>query len=291
MAQQTINLGQPGSGAGGDDARTAFVKIMANFGELYPAALPGTAAQKQAARDMFGLGTAATRAVQTGPTDTTANALMAVGAFGLGSVSGGVKPSSDNIDDVSLAVGVSYRYDASTVGTKPSASGSYVVLRINNIGCTQLAFDYSASTVYVRNYAAAWLPWRKLFHEGNIIGTVSQAGGVPTGAIIERGSNASGEYARYADGTQICWRDFAPISVAANAASAVIGWSYPAGFTAAPLMMTCATVNFSQHIDAALALCDNGPVHNQSSTRMILRNLSATARDIGLRVVAIGRWY
>lgn len=31
-----------------------------------------------------------------------------------------------------------------------------------------------------------------------IAGTVSQSGGVPTGAIIERGSNANGEYVRYA---------------------------------------------------------------------------------------------
>ena len=41
---------------------------------------------------------------------------------------------------------------------------------------------------------------------GNVLGTVSQLGGVPTGAIIERGSNANGEYVRFADGTQICWK-------------------------------------------------------------------------------------
>ena len=35
----------------------------------------------------------------------------------------------------------------------------------------------------------------------NILGTVSQAAGVPTGEIIERGSNANGEYVRFADGT------------------------------------------------------------------------------------------
>jgi len=40
----------------------------------------------------------------------------------------------------------------------------------------------------------------------NALGTVSQSGGVPTGAIVERGSNANGEYIRFADGTQICWK-------------------------------------------------------------------------------------
>ncbi|MEG0923200.1 MAG: hypothetical protein RSD57_15910 [Comamonas sp.] len=37
-----------------------------------------------------------------------------------------------------------------------------------------------------------------------ILGTVTQSGGVPTGAIIQRGSNANGIFVRFADGTQIC---------------------------------------------------------------------------------------
>lgn len=40
---------------------------------------------------------------------------------------------------------------------------------------------------------------------GNIVGTVSQSGGIPTGAIVERGSGPGGHYTRFADGTQICW--------------------------------------------------------------------------------------
>lgn len=36
-----------------------------------------------------------------------------------------------------------------------------------------------------------------------IVGAVSQSGGVPTGAIIERGSNANGEFTKFADGTAI----------------------------------------------------------------------------------------
>jgi len=39
---------------------------------------------------------------------------------------------------------------------------------------------------------------------GNILGTVSRSGGVPTGAVIERGSNANGSYVKFADGTLIC---------------------------------------------------------------------------------------
>lgn len=39
---------------------------------------------------------------------------------------------------------------------------------------------------------------------GLAVGTVSQSGGVPTGAIIESGSNVNGQYTKYADGRLIC---------------------------------------------------------------------------------------
>lgn len=40
-----------------------------------------------------------------------------------------------------------------------------------------------------------------LYSRDSILGTVSQSGGIPTGAIIERGSNANGRFTKYADGT------------------------------------------------------------------------------------------
>jgi hypothetical protein len=44
-----------------------------------------------------------------------------------------------------------------------------------------------------------------VYGRSNILGTVSQSAGVPTGAIIQRGSNANGQFTRFADGTQDCW--------------------------------------------------------------------------------------
>jgi hypothetical protein len=44
------------------------------------------------------------------------------------------------------------------------------------------------------------------FSRSNLLGTVSQSAGVPTGAAIQRDSNSDGSYTRFADGTQICWR-------------------------------------------------------------------------------------
>lgn len=44
-----------------------------------------------------------------------------------------------------------------------------------------------------------------VYGRSNIVGTVSQSGGVPTGAIFQRGSNPNGEFVRFADGTMISW--------------------------------------------------------------------------------------
>ncbi|MEQ9260225.1 MAG: DUF2793 domain-containing protein [Roseovarius sp.] len=65
---------------------------------------------------------------------------------------------------------------------------------------------------------------------GNLLGTVSQSGGTPTGAVIEYASNANGHYIRHADGTQICWRNTLQLSFA-TAARLEATWTYPASFT------------------------------------------------------------
>lgn len=44
---------------------------------------------------------------------------------------------------------------------------------------------------------------QRIYTRDNLVGPVSQSGGAPTGAVVERGSNANGEYLRLADGTQI----------------------------------------------------------------------------------------
>ena len=48
----------------------------------------------------------------------------------------------------------------------------------------------------------------EIYGQGNILGTVSQSAGVPTGAIIESGSNANGRFVKYADGTVLCYGDY-----------------------------------------------------------------------------------
>lgn len=162
-------------------------------------------ANASAGRTALGLGNAATRAVQTSPTDTTAGALMAVGAFGLGG-------NSALIYDPDTVYRPTGMYDVEpsvTWPNRPLVGGWTRLLHISHGNVSGFATQYAtASFEYGGNRhlyrvcaAGVWSAWVELFHTGNILGIVSQSGNIPTGAIIERGSNANGRYTKYADGT------------------------------------------------------------------------------------------
>lgn len=124
----------------------------------------------------------------------------------------------------------------------------------------------------------------------NILGTVSQSAGVPAGAIIERGSNANGEYVRFADGTQIC--TFIYNELGYDISTAYLGgyrgggviWVYPAAFVAKP------SVQATPEILSGFG-CGLG---TQSSTQAVLFWFSVTTQAAAGRMsalVAVGRWF
>jgi hypothetical protein len=95
----------------------------------------------------------------------------------------------------------------------------------------QVVWTWAASArVFYRIYNSGWGPWQLIGLP--ILGTVSQSGGSPTGAIIERGSNSNGEYVRFADGTQICTFDVA--MPASNGALVTASATVPAAYIATP---------------------------------------------------------
>ena len=79
---------------------------------------------------------------------------------------------------------------------------------------TALAFDPATAAVSgqaVQQDAADVAPGRLMLAQHGItrpgiVGPVSMAGGVPAGAVIERGSGASGEWVKWADGTALVTR-------------------------------------------------------------------------------------
>jgi len=127
---------------------------------------------------------------------------------------------------------------------------------------------------------------------GLAVGTVSQSGGVPTGAIIESGSNANGEYVRFADGTQICT---SPLLTGGNvdiaygpiASTGEITWTFPAPFITMP--------NTSGVEKANVGGCwvvrgQSGAESNTTACYRICRAVAIAAAPAA-GFIAIGRWY
>lgn len=120
---------------------------------------------------------------------------------------------------------------------------------------------------------------------GNLIGSVSESGGVPTGAVIERGSNAQGEYVRFADGTQICT---ASVTVDINQSNGALFWSgaashsFPMAFVQTP------------HGTGSLSSTADGWINGRADSAAAWEFACfATASKTGetAELIAIGRWH
>ncbi len=114
-------------------------------------------------------------------------------------------------------------------------------------------------------------------HLGNLLGTVTQSGGLPTGAVIERGSTAQGEFVRFADGTQMCWH------VLTSAVGGPVIWTYPAGFVG-PVVLTPAP---SWEGGACIAGTETVAA---SAAEISVRDLAGNRIARPCALTALGRW-
>jgi len=116
------------------------------------------------------------------------------------------------------------------------------------------------------------------YKRSNILGTVSQSGGVPTGALIEYGSNANGVYAKFAGGLQICWH-----SVTTSGTAGVF-WVFPAAFASEPAV---------SYIGSSGTVSVVTTYSNPTTTSVDLHGWAAGGgRQAAInKVQAVGRWY
>lgn len=231
--------------------------------------------------------------VTESPTDATDGKLLKVGDFGIG-VAADYTGSLDNIDVTSFRT----IFGITSTGGPDTFDGSSAVATVTTIYrdadyASQLfvgARGTFSNKVYVRiRDAGVWQDWDEIYHQSNVVGTVSQSGGVPTGAIIERGSNVNGEYAKFADGTLICTSEIANTSAAIGTAlqggyrSDIYNWTFPTAFISRPTVSS-----------GILDLAFGGVAEGQSPTysRYIYTAVTAQpASDRTIQLVAIGRWY
>ncbi|MDX0597820.1 phage tail protein [Sinorhizobium medicae] len=142
------------------------------------------------------------------------------------------------------------------------------------------------------NGGTSWTDWTIV--ELPVVGTASNSAGFPAGAIIERGSNANGEYVRFADGTQICWgtgttnvstnlnNHFGSTSGASVTGNALI--SFPATFS---------NTNYSVSVFPTFrGFTVLGAYSKNGANAAVRMGVSgSTANDVPYEWSAYGRWF
>jgi hypothetical protein len=152
-----------------------------------------------------------------------------------------------------------------------------------------LALLDSAASYVTKN--VTWSSIKTALSAQFAVGTVSQSGGVPTGAVIESGSNSNGNWVRFADGTQLCWGAGTRTDIALTAYGSLyegdFSVTFPVAFSAAPV--------------AILAGCYPsgnrawGGCVTTSTTGALFSAFDVTARSLGTSFnvswFASGRWF
>lgn len=243
-------------------------------------------------------------AVQSSATDTTPGRLMKVGAFGLGGEAQ-VLGGSETLASRELNSGF-YVYSANAVADGPeNAAWSHSLFVHYNPAVNRRTFIATRPTSAVStcrqwigySEGAGAISWSPMAAGAQTVGTVSQSGGLPTGAVIERGANANGEYLRLADGTQICWRKitlttqdlntaFGSLYRSANLLSA--NQTYATSFIAPP---ACAVSVNTEGLTAMQAIGGAGDTNNTPSTAYAVTTSPVTGLTIHVNYIAIGRWF
>jgi len=196
-----------------------------------------------------------------------------------------------------------------------AAAGSGFALLVKNGGSGVITLDPSgaelidgSATLALSAGRAVLLSctgtaWAKVFHSENLLGTVSQSGGVPTGAVFERGSNANGSYTKFADGTMICYHTFSVGSIVAAGAgtfdnpyrSPSITWTFPAAFSAVPvvLMRTIPPAGASASGARQRAFAISADVNTIACFQIsaVRMGSNATADVFTIDATVTGRWF
>lgn len=130
------------------------------------------------------------------------------------------------------------------------------------------------------------------YSAGNVLGNVGLSGGTPTGAVIERGSNAAGTFVKFADGTLICQSEIA-IDVETTAAQT---FSFPHAFS--PDGRGDIATSFSHMSgapNAALYYKNFRALGHTGSDWLVNLDMAGTSSNPAsngerMTVMAIGRW-
>lgn len=181
---------------------------------------------------------------------------------------------------------------------KVSADGSAFTTAFSFDGATGIASGQAVQQSADDTTAGRLMRADYGYGPGNVLGTVTETGGLPTGAVIEHGTNANGDYVRFADGTQICMNSLQLNYEATSKIGAT--WTFPVPFAGAPTAVTgtmntnSLSANVTPDLDEMCGLLHANT--NASQTKLVQYRVAGTTNfasgDFAVcRACAIGRWF
>jgi len=228
--------------------------------------------------------------VQSSTWDTTDGALLQVGAFGANGGPARIMSSSTDANTLTTS-GVYVFPDGGT--NMPSYVYSYleVITHRDTNFVKQIAHGMNNNQMFTRQrFDGTWGAWTRIYTADTILGQVTRSsGGLPTGAIIERGSNGNGEYVRFADGAQWCWGETGKanvsISISPLYCSPDIQITFPAAFASEPNLNGMTT---RHEVSISWVGTDATPTSTGGALQVVSWISSAIA---AIKWTAIGWWY
>jgi hypothetical protein len=203
----------------------------------------------------------------------TASGVRAITLSGIDVVTPGAVASTDSI---LLALG-------KLQATKADLSGTNKTVSIAQ-GGTGAATVVDARTALGLKKAAL----------ADIVGTVSQSSGVPTGSIIEPGTTANGTFTKFADGTMICRSStvYASTSILAVAGAVFNGSPapsqvYPAAFVGVP----ATNQYFEPSTGQVWAATTGVSTSSLWSAVYPFSQVQVSSLSLTLHRIAYGRWF
>lgn len=133
----------------------------------------------------------------------------------------------------------------------------------------------------ISSSSGSWGPWLKLLNSADLNGAVNN------GAIFERGTNANGDYVKFADGTMICTHSRSETltsgAVGPLHRSTVPEWIFPAAFSAVPVV--------TAQVQGSATWGNPGAASITRILEAVLWSTSTFSASVVIaRYVAIGRW-
>lgn len=230
---------------------------------------------------------------QSSLVDATANRVLTTGSFGIGGPPIIVTNGNCLADRPS-----GWYYFNGTIANVPPGAGEGFVF-VNRLSVNDILFEYRPYTTsdcwFCAKSSGSYGPWinvgsamnaDRAYRRGNVLAAVGMSGSVPSGGLVEYGTNSAGRYARFVDGTQICWMTNLTFGVITTAVGAVfegteIQFALPASFSGDFVLSTSTDSTNIWHVTN---------MYGTSAFTINLFCFSSISSSRKFGSVAIGRW-